>query len=212
MISLEGYLMNEFNTVYNRNNTKSLKWDNVQAIFQTDDVLPMWVADMDFKAPEAVNQALIERAEHGIYGYTIIGDDIRTNVSQWIKKRHQWDVANNELIFSPGVITSLHTAIHSFTDPNDKILLQTPVYTPFFQLIENNNRQVVENRLHYNGSTYEIDFVDLEAKLQDGVKAFMLCSTHNPVGRDRKSVVQGNHGVPATRPTLATNLTPRTNH
>lgn len=183
MISLEGYLMNEFNTVYNRNNTKSLKWDNVQAIFQADDVLPMWVADMDFKAPEAVNQALIERAEHGIYGYTIIGDDIRTNVSQWINKRHQWDVANNELIFSPGVITSLHTAIHSFTNPNDKILLQTPVYTPFFQLIENNNRQVVENRLHYNGSTYEIDFVDLEAKLQDGVKAFMLCSPHNPVGR-----------------------------
>ena len=175
--------MNEFNTVYNRDNTKSLKWDNIQTVFQADDILPMWVADMDFKAPEVVNQALKERTEHGIYGYTIIDDTIKSNVSKWLKNRHQWEVANNELIFSPGVITSLHNAIHSFTEPNDNILLQTPVYTPFFQLIKNSNRNIVENPLHYNGSTYEIDFVDLEEKLKQGVKAFMFCSPHNPVGR-----------------------------
>src|SRR5690625_176932 len=170
MITLEGLFMKEFNTVYNRDNTKSLKWDNIQTVFQADDILPMWVADMDFKAPEVVNQALKERTEHGIYGYTIIDDTIKSNVSKWLKKRHQWEVANNELIFSPGVITSLHNAIHSFTEPNDNILLQTPVYTPFFQLIKNSNRNIVENPLHYNGSTYEIDFVDLEEKLKQGVK------------------------------------------
>lgn len=175
--------MNEFNTVYNRDNTKSLKWDNIQTVFQADDILPMWVADMDFKAPEVVNQALKERTEHGIYGYTIIDDTIKSNVSNWLKNRHQWEVANNALLFSPGVITSLHNAIHSFTEPNDNILLQTPVYTPFFNLVKNNQRNIVENPLHYNGSTYEIDFVDLEEKLKQGVKAFMFCSPHNPVGR-----------------------------
>lgn len=175
--------VNQFNTVHSRKQTKSLKWDNVQTVFQTDDVLPMWVADMDFKAPEAVNQALKERAEHGIYGYTIISDDVRNNVREWLKTRHQFEVDNQDFIFSPGVITSLHTVIQSFTEPNDKILLQTPVYTPFFHLIEDNNRQVVESELHYNGSTYEMDFADLEAKFKQGVKAFMFCSPHNPVGR-----------------------------
>src|SRR5690625_7416281 len=125
MISLEGYLMNEFNTVYNRNNTKSLKWDNVQAIFQADDVLPMWVADMDFKAPEAVNQALIERAEHGIYGYTIIGDDIRTNVSQWINKRQQWDFDNYYLKISFVVLKILTVDLHFISYPIDYICLYT---------------------------------------------------------------------------------------
>jgi len=175
--------VNEFNKVYNRQHTNSLKWDHLQAIFQTDDVLPMWVADMDFKAPEVVNQALKERAEHGIYGYTIINDDVKGNVRQWIKTRHDWEVNNKDFIFSPGVITSIYTAIQSFTEPNDKILLQTPVYTPFFNLIRNNNRQIVENELKYNGSTYEIDFTDLEEKFKQGVKAFMFCSPHNPVGR-----------------------------
>ncbi len=175
--------MADFQTVYNRKNTHSYKWDHVQTVFNTDDVLPMWVADMDFKAPKAVNDALKERAEHGIYGYTIINDDIKKNVVNWVNYQHNWDINEKWLSFSPGVITSLHTAIQTFTDENDKILLQTPVYTPFFNIIRNGKREVIENSLKYNGDKYKIDFNDFEEKLQQGVKAFILCSPHNPVGR-----------------------------
>src|SRR5699024_8328391 len=158
-------------------------WDNTNNVFQSDEVLPMWVADMDFKAPDAVNKALKERAEHGIYGYTIINEDIKANVTNWLKKRHHFNVETEELVFSPGVITSLHTAIENLTDKNDKIVLQTPVYTPFFNLIKDNEREVVENELLFDGSSYQMDFVDLEEKFKQGAKAFMLCSPHNPVGR-----------------------------
>ena len=174
--------MSQFQTVHNREQTRSMNWDNRKAIFNSEEVLPMWVADMDFKAPEAVNNALKERAQHGIYGYTVITEDIRNNVTNWISLKHGWDVETNWLSFSPGVITSLHIAIQTFTNEGDNILIQTPVYTPFFNLIKNGNRQVVENALKYDGKTYTIDFDDLEEKLKT-VKAFILCSPHNPVGR-----------------------------
>lgn len=175
--------MNEFRQVHNRLNTHSLKWDDRQTIFQSDEVVPMWVADMDFKAPQEVNDAIIERAEHGIYGYTVINENIQENVCRWVQKRHRWNIEKEWLSFSPGVITSLSIAIDAFTKPKDNILIQTPVYTPFFNLIKGNNRQVVENPLIFNGKTYEIDFEDLERKLKNDVKAFILCSPHNPVGR-----------------------------
>lgn len=175
--------MADFQTVYNRKNTRSFKWDHLEAVFQTEDVLPMWVADMDFKAPKQVNEALKERAEHGIYGYTVIDDGIKNSVVDWVRYKHDWDIDVDWLSFSPGVITSLHIAIQSFTNENDKILLQTPVYTPFFNIIRNSNREVVENPLSYDGEKYEINFADFEKKLQQGVKAFILCSPHNPVGR-----------------------------
>lgn len=182
-MSMEVFNMAEFNRVHHRKATHSLKWDNVQSVFHTDDILPMWVADMDFKAPQAVNEALKQRAEHGIYGYTVIDDSIRTNVTKWIEQQHHWQIAVNDLVFSPGVITSLYAAIHTFTNPGDRILLQTPVYTPFFHLIEKSQREIVENELVYNGQSYEIDFNHLETQLKRGVKAMMLCSPHNPVGR-----------------------------
>lgn len=175
--------MTNFKDVHDRKKTHSFKWDNLQAVYQTTDVLPMWVADMDFKAPEAVNQAIKERAEHGIYGYTIINDDIKDLVVNWVQKRHHWDIKSSWLSFSPGVIMSLHLAIQSFTEQNDKILIQTPVYTPFFNIIKNGNREIVENPLVYKNGKYEIDFQDLEEKFKAGVKAFIFCSPHNPVGR-----------------------------
>lgn len=175
--------MQAFEKNYDRYHTSSLKWDHTKAIFNTDNLLPMWVADMDFKAPEPVNQALKERAEHGIYGYTIINDEVRNNVISWLAKQHHFNVSKKELVFSPGVITSLHTVIENVTNKNDKIVVQTPVYTPFFNLIKNNNREVVENELRFDGSTYHIDFTNLEKIFKQGVKAFMFCSPHNPVGR-----------------------------
>lgn len=180
---LEGSYMEDFQTVHNRKNTDSFKWDALKKVFHTEDVLPMWVADMDFKAPKEVNDALIERAKHGIYGYTLISDRVREQIKKWVEEKHNWTIDPNWLSFSPGVITSLYVAISSFTEVNDKILLQTPVYTPFFNIIKNSGRKIVENPLHFNGEKYEIDFQDFEEKLRQGVKAFILCSPHNPVGR-----------------------------
>lgn len=175
--------MTNFQYVHERKKTNSLKWDNMKAVFRSEDLLPMWVADMDFKAPDAVNQALKERAEHGIYGYTIIDDQIKATVQNWVKQKHQWSIAPQSLLFSPGVITSIHTAIQTFTEPGDRIVIQTPVYTPFFQLIKGNKRELVENPLVEQNGKYEIDFTDLEAKFKSGIQAFLFCSPHNPTGR-----------------------------
>ncbi|MGM8211951.1 MalY/PatB family protein [Virgibacillus sp. W0430] len=175
--------MNLFEDVQNRKETKSYKWDALDTVFKSKDVLPMWVADMDFKAPEAVNEAIRNRADHGIYGYTIIDSEIKEAIVKWVENRHLWSIKQNWLSFSPGVITSLHIAIQAFTQPNDKILLQTPVYTPFFQIIKGSNRQVIENELILDNNYYKIDFTDLENKFKQGIKAFILCSPHNPVGR-----------------------------
>lgn len=175
--------MTNFQYVHERNKTNSLKWDNLKAVFQQDDLLPMWVADMDFQAPKAVNEALKVRAEHGIYGYTIIDERMKQTVQNWVKQKHQWSISTNDLLFSPGVITSIHTAIQMFTAPGDRIVIQTPVYTPFFQLIKGNNRELVENPLLEKNGKYDIDFADLEAQFKNGVKAFLFCSPHNPTGR-----------------------------
>ncbi|WP_284141461.1 MalY/PatB family protein [Virgibacillus sp. LDC-1] len=174
--------MYSFLEVHNRRNTRSVKWDALNEVFQAKDVLPMWVADMDFKAPEAVNEALINRAKHGIYGYTIIDDDIKSAIVQWLQKRHNWKIESDWLSFSPGVVTSLHMAIQAFTDPGDRVLIQTPVYTPFYKVIESHGREIVKCPLIQKDNTYTIDFAAMEEKLQH-VRAFILCSPHNPVGR-----------------------------
>lgn len=177
--------MEEFTKVVDRLNTNCIKWDQRKEIFQTDseELLPLWIADMDFPAPKEVNEALIKRAKHGIYGYTYIPDPTKQQVINWLLERHDWDVQPNAFIFSPSVITSLYNAITTFTNKGDRILIQTPVYTPFFNVIEEAGREIVTNPLYDNGTSYEIDFDDLEKKMQDGVKAFVLCSPHNPVGR-----------------------------
>lgn len=174
--------MGKFDEIHDRTNTRSVKWDMLKPVFQTDDVLPMWVADMDFKAPQAVNDALKARAEHGIYGYTIIDEDVKGSITNWVKKRHNWTIKQDWLSFSPGVVASLHMAIQTFTKPNDKVLIQTPVYTPFYKVIEGHDRQVIKNKLVLEDNYYTIDFEDMEEKLKD-VQAFMFCSPHNPVGR-----------------------------
>lgn len=177
--------MDQFETVHKRKNTRSVKWDMLQEVFHTDDILPMWVADMDFQAPKEINNALIERAKHGIYGYTTVDHQLKTTVVDWVKRRHEWTISTESLTFSPGVVTSLHIAVTAFTEPNDHILIQTPVYTPFYQVIQQHDRKIIKNELILNENTskYEIDFTDFEEKLASGVKAFILCSPHNPVGR-----------------------------
>lgn len=172
-----------FNQEHNRHNTRSVKWDAKKSIFGTEDVLPMWVADMDFPAPDAVNDALIKRAKHGIYGYTIIDADIKQAIIDWQFKQHKWQINQKWISFSPSIVTSLHIAISALTKPDDKILIQTPVYTPFYDAIEAHNREIVRNPLTFKNNHYEIDFDHLEATFKTGVKAFIFCSPHNPVGR-----------------------------
>lgn len=175
--------MNDFSHVYNRKISHSLKWDQLQTIFNTDDILPMWVADMDFKAPSVVNKAIEKRAKHGFYGYTVINDELKQKVSDWVSNQHNWSTQVDSLIFSPGVIPSINSAIEVFTNPGDKILIQTPVYTPFFNLIKSNKREIIEQELVKQDDKYEINFADFEKKIKSGVKVFILCSPHNPVGR-----------------------------
>lgn len=175
--------MDQFNTIHDRKLTRSVKWDRLNEVFNTEDVLPMWVADMDFQAPQAVNDEIIKRANHGIYGYTVIDSDVKASIIDWVKKRHHWHVNPNWLSFSPGVVTSLHILIQTLTEPGDNVLIQTPVYTPFYNVIEAHDRKIVKSPLVLNDDHYDIDFDDFEAKLKQGVKAFILCSPHNPVGR-----------------------------
>lgn len=175
--------MGQFNVIHHRKNTRSIKWDMLKSVFNQENVIPMWIADMDFKSPDAINEAIIERAKHGIYGYTTIDDELKQTIKQWLKRRHNWEIQADWLSFSPGVVTSLYIAIQAFTEPKDKILIQTPVYTPFFNMIEQHERVIVENPLIKQNNYYKIDFADFEEKLKQGVKAFIFCSPHNPVGR-----------------------------
>src|SRR5699024_866442 len=175
--------MEVFNTCHDRKNKRSIKCDMLPDVFNTDDVLPMWIADMDFKAPQAVNKALIQRAQHGIYGYTAIDDDVKDSIVHWLQNRHNWSIDHKWLSFCTGFVTSLHIAIQALTEPHDKVLIQTPVYTPFYNVIEQHDRQIIKNKLILEDNYYTIDFEDFEEKLKQGVKAFILCSPHNPVGR-----------------------------
>src|SRR5699024_12629810 len=131
--------MSYFETVPNRKNTRSVKWDTLEEVFQSGDVLPMWVADMDFKAPEAVNNALIERAKHGVYGYTIINPEVKGSIDNWLHRSINRKIEEEWLSFSPGVVTSLHIDVQAFTEQEEKVLIQTRVNPPFNKVIKAHN-------------------------------------------------------------------------
>ncbi|KAB8131820.1 putative C-S lyase [Gracilibacillus oryzae] len=172
-----------FEQIIDRKNTRAAKWDLVKQLYGSEDVLPMWVADMDFQIPPAVSNALSERAKHGIFGYTLTDKTFSQSVVDWINYKHKWSIKSDWLLYSPGVITTLHMAIQALTEKGDKVLIQTPVYPPFFQIVKTHERQLIENELLLTNGKYEIDFRDMEEKFKQGVKAFILCNPHNPVGR-----------------------------
>ncbi|WP_175074688.1 MalY/PatB family protein [Terribacillus sp. AE2B 122] len=175
--------MHNFETVHDRRKTRSVKWDNLTALYGGEDVLPMWVADMDFQSPRAVIDALKNRAEHGIYGYTITDASISKTVSNWVEKRHGWRIKPSWLLYSPGVVTSLHMAIQTFTEPGEQVVIQTPVYAPFYSVVTAHDRKIVENPLLEENGTYQMDFEHLETCFREGAKTMILCNPHNPVGR-----------------------------
>ncbi|WGS65733.1 MalY/PatB family protein [Marinitoga aeolica] len=168
-----------------RKGTNSIKWDWYEwnkNLFLDKDVLPMWVADMDFEAPEEVKKILKERIDHGAYGYTYEPTDLKDNIINWLEYKHNWKIKKEDILHMHGVIPPLNFSIQLFTNPGDKILIQTPVYPPFMSSVEKKNRELLINELNLKNNIYEIDFDDFEKKAKEA-KMFILCSPHNPIGR-----------------------------
>ena len=173
-----------FDEIIDRRNTSCLKHDFAVERGYPADILPFWVADMDFRAPATVIDALKARAAHGIFGYTQVKNDYFAVLQNWFRTRHDWTVERRELILTPGVVFAIATAIRAFTKKGDAVLIQQPVYYPFANMIRQNERVIVDNPLRLIEGRYEIDFADFEQKIiEHHVKLFILCSPHNPVGR-----------------------------
>lgn len=173
-----------FDKVIDRHNTCSSKFDSAKGSGYPEDIIPMFCADMDFQAPECVRTALAAAVEHGIFGYSFMDDVYYTAVEKWFEKRFDWQVSRDWLVSTPGVIFGLSAAVRAMTEPGEAVLIQPPVYSPFFGVVRNNDRKLVENPLRYENGVYTIDFEDMEAKIKEhNVKAIILCSPHNPVGR-----------------------------
>ncbi|WP_026676281.1 MalY/PatB family protein [Fictibacillus gelatini] len=174
----------DFDTAIDRMKTASVKWDDAENLFGEKDILPMWVADMDFKAPAPVIEALKDRAEHGIFGYTMRPESYYDAVAGWMERRHSWTIEKEWICHSPGVVPALSFIVEAFTQPDDKIVIQTPVYYPFTKVVEQNGRKLVHNPLKFEDGRYVMDYEDLKIKVSDpDVKMLILCSPHNPVGR-----------------------------
>ncbi|MCM3600569.1 pyridoxal phosphate-dependent aminotransferase [Robertmurraya korlensis] len=173
----------DFDKVIDRNNTGSVKWGLLHDVFGSSDLHPMWVADMDFPPPAEVTNAIRNRLEHEIFGYTFVPASVGKAIQAWVKTRHNWEIRQAWITYSSGVVPTISTAVRAFTSVGDKVMLQSPVYTPFFSMVEKNERVVVNSPLKNVNNRYEIDFEDFEAKLKEGVKLFILCNPHNPSGR-----------------------------
>lgn len=167
----------DFESQVNRRNTGSLKWD------VAENELPMWVADMDFRTVPEVTEALVKRAQTGIFGYSETPDEWYDAIEKWWSRRHGFEIEKEWLLFCTGVIPAISCTVRCLTDPGDNVAVQTPVYNHFFSCIENNGRHVIENKLIYDGNSYHIDFEDLEKKLSDpGTTMMLLCNPQNPPG------------------------------
>ena len=168
-----------FDEITDRTGTHSIKWDRVK-----EGGLAMWVADMDFRTPQAVTDSIIKRAENGIFGYTDIPDEWYCAYQKWWKDRYNFSINKEWLIFTTGVIPAISSIIRKMTTPAENVVVMTPVYNMFFDSILDNGRNVLESRLVYNDGKYSIDFADLEQKAADpSVRVLLLCNPHNPAGR-----------------------------
>lgn len=191
----------DFDKVIERTGTNCLKWDLRKGIFGKEDVLPLWVADTDFAAPVQVLEAMKKRMEHGIFGYTYRSEAYDQAIVNWMKKRHGWDIKKEWLTYSPGVVPALSLCVRTFTQPGDKIVIQSPIYPPFSSVVETSGRIIVDNELELIDGRY---YMDLEKLLEQiavkrisytsntarekwefdaKVKMLMLCNPHNPSGR-----------------------------
>lgn len=185
----------DFDEIIDRENTHSVKWDyhnhggfaawdKTYSRHGADKVLPMWVADMDFRCPPVVTEALGKLAAHGIFGYSAKTDDYVDAVCGWFRERQGWDVQGDWLITAPGVVPTLNVIVRAFTEPGDRVIVQRPVYYPFFRVTHNNGCEVVSNTLAMEDGAYRMVLEDLEQKARDPkAKLLILCSPHNPIGK-----------------------------
>lgn len=177
--------MKIFEEIVERRETRSIKWDAMEGIYGIEDatdVLPMWIADMDFKAPEVVINAMRERLDHGVFGYSYICEACKDAVRNWLQTRHQWQTENDWMLFHHGVVPAISSVVETFTKKGDTILVTPPVYPPFFQVPGHMERTVVTCEMDENNGVYTIDFEKFETALQQNVKLFILCNPHNPGG------------------------------
>lgn len=173
-----------FEDKINRKNTNSIKWDGHEKFNIHPDSIPLWVADMDFKTLPEITQALNKQVEFGVYGYAFEPDSYFDSVISWMKRRHNWNIQKEWILTTPGVVSGVNACILAFTEENDSILIQEPVYHPFKNSIKYNKRIPIVNELVRSNTHYSIDFTDFENKIvKNNVKLFILCSPHNPVGR-----------------------------
>lgn len=171
-----------FDEIIERRGTDSIKWDAVKERWGRNDLLPLWVADMDFRTPPCVIEAFRKRLEHEVLGYTYACEEWYTSICNWLQVRHQWEISRDMLTFVPGVVRGLAFALQCFTDPGDKVMVMTPVYHPFFLVTRDLCREVVYSPLELREGQYHIDFERFSAEVQ-GCKVLILCNPHNPGGR-----------------------------
>lgn len=171
-----------FDEIIPREGTNCYKYDMRQTIFNRNDVLPMWVADGDCKPPSEVIDAIIQRTEHGVFGYTFKGDDYFESIINWNKKRHNWLNKKEWIHYSPGVVPSLNLAVMTLTEPGDEVIIQAPVYFPFYGAVTAHKRKILRNSLVLENGRYKMDLDDLKKNISSKTKLLFLCSPHNPTG------------------------------
>lgn len=171
----------DFDELTERRGSGSVKWDECPS----DDVIPLWVADMDFRAAPAIQEALRRRLEHGVFGYALVGDDYYEAIISWFQRRHQWTIHREEILYTTGVVPAMSVAIKALTMPGERVLILSPDYNCFFSSIRNNGCEVLECALRFNrNNRFEVDWADFEAKCADEkTTVFLLCNPHNPTGR-----------------------------
>lgn len=175
--------MFDFDKVPQRLGTNSVKWDAAEKVFGSKDILPMWIADMDFAVAPAITEALHKKVDQSVFGYTFLSDEYYNAVINWMKTRHNFEVEKDEIVFTPGVVPGLDFALQVLTQPGDDVMVETPVYGPFYSVIKKNGCNTVDVPLVNDNEYYSFDFELLEKSITEKTKAFMLCSPHNPSGR-----------------------------
>lgn len=183
--------MYDFDKIVERENTSSIKYDMRMQMFGKEDITPLWVADMDFETPDFVREAIVKRAQHPIYGYSLRGETYTNSIIDWVERKHDWKINEDWIVFSPGIVPALNFATLALTKPGDAILVQPPVYFPFFTAATDHDRILTESTLIYKHGGYTIDFDDFAAKAKYA-KLFFFSSPHNPTGRvwTREELVQ----------------------
>lgn len=172
-----------FDKKIERKKTDSRKWNNLTEVYGSEDLLPMWVADMDFESSKEIKDAFKERVDHGVFGYPYLDDSIYNSIISWTKKRYNWDIKKEWILFTPGVVAGLSIGINNIGQEGDNVIVQSPVYPPFYRVLDNNKRKLNVNPIKFNGEKHVMDFEDLESNINTRTNLMMLCNPHNPVGR-----------------------------